>query len=81
MAIDSKYLRSTMIKRMERNFYISHFVFSAGLFYWQELALISAWISNHIPNKLWNEITYPFPNFNGATVEVCEWIKMSSQPL
>ena len=24
--------------------------------------------------KMWDEITYPFPNFNSATVEVCEWI-------
>ena len=31
---------------------------------------IPAWISNYMPSKEWNEITYPFPNFN----EVCEWI-------
>ena len=24
--------------------------------------------------KVWGENTYPFPNFNGATVEVWEWI-------
>ena len=24
--------------------------------------------------KVWDEITYPFPNFNGCTVEVWEWI-------
>ena len=23
---------------------------------------------------MYDEITYPFPNFNGATVEVLEWI-------
>ena len=23
-----------------------------------------------MPSKVWNEITYPFPNLNGATVEV-----------
>ena len=23
---------------------------------------------------MWDEITYPFPNFNGGTVEVREWI-------
>ena len=34
----------------------------------------TAWISNHIPSKVWDEITYPFPNFNGYTVEVWEWI-------
>ena len=23
---------------------------------------------------MWDEITYPFPNFNGATAEVSEWM-------
>ena len=32
--------------------------------------LIRAWISNHMPGKVWGEITYPFLNFNGCTVEV-----------
>ena len=27
-------------------------------------------ISNHMPSKVWDEITYPFLTFNGATVEV-----------
>ena len=27
-----------------------------------------------MPNKVWDEITYPFPNFNSATIEVCDWI-------
>ena len=27
-----------------------------------------------MPNIVWDEITYIFPNFNGATVEVWEWI-------
>ena len=29
---------------------------------------------NHVSRKLWDEITYPFSNFNGCTVEVWEWI-------
>ena len=37
-----------------------------------------AWVSNCIPNcihdKVWDEITYPFPNFIGAAVEVWKWI-------
>ena len=33
-----------------------------------------ACISNHMPNKVWDEITYHFLNFNGATVEVYECI-------
>ena len=39
-------------------------------FYWHGLTLIPAWISNHLPGKVWDEITYPFLNFNGCTVEV-----------
>ena len=34
------------------------------------LALIPAWRNNHIHYKMWDEITYPFLNFKGATVEV-----------
>ena len=31
---------------------------------------IPALISNYIIQKVWDEITYVFPNFNDATVEV-----------
>ena len=34
------------------------------------LTVIPAWINNYIHYKLWDGITYPFVNFNGATVEV-----------
>ena len=34
------------------------------------LTSIPAWISNYIHYNVWNEITYPFLNFNGVTVEV-----------
>ena len=27
------------------------------------------WINNYIHYNVWDEITYPFLNFNGATVE------------
>ena len=44
-------------------------------------ALSSTWIKfnpalvcNHTACKEWDEITYPFPNFNGAAVELWEWI-------
>ena len=37
-------------------------------------ACFSTWISNHMPSKVWDEITYPFSNFNVATVEVWELI-------
>ena len=36
--------------------------------------LIPAWISNHIPDTMRDEINHPFPNFNGCAVEVWEWI-------
>ena len=29
---------------------------------------LPAWISNYMPSKVWNEITYPFLNFNGCAV-------------
>ena len=32
------------------------------------------WISNYIHYKVCDEIIYPFTNFNGATIEVWEWI-------
>ena len=25
---------------------------------------VPAYVSNHVPSKVWGEITYPFPNFN-----------------
>ena len=43
---------------------------TSSTFYWQGLTLIPAWISNYMPSNVWDEITYPFLNFNGATVEV-----------
>ena len=49
-------------------------VAAMGLFYWHGLTLIPAWISNHMPSKVWEEIIYPFPNFNGCIVEVWEEI-------
>ena len=38
------------------------------------LTLIPAWINNHIHYKVWDEISYPIPNFNGITIEAWEWI-------
>ena len=43
---------------------------TSGRLHYFGLTLISAWISNHMLNKVWDEITYPYLNFNGATVEV-----------
>ena len=30
---------------------------------------------------MWDEITYPFPNFNDATIEVWEWISNFIPPI
>ena len=38
--------------------------------YQHGLTLIPAWISNYTHYNVWDEITYPFLNFNGATAEV-----------
>ena len=35
-----------------------------------ELTWIPAWIYNYIHYKVQDEITYPFLNFNGTTVEI-----------
>ena len=34
-----------------------------------------------MPIKVWDEIIYPFPNFNNYTIEVCEWIGIFTQHL
>ena len=44
------------------------------MFYQHGFTLIPPWIPNYIHYEVWNEITYPFPNFNGTTVEFWEWI-------
>ena len=38
--------------------------------YYHELNLILIWISQHMLNKVWDEITYSIPNVNDCTVEV-----------
>ena len=44
-----------------------------GPFNWHELTLIPAWISNHMPSKMLNAITYPYPN-NGCNVNIWDLI-------
>ena len=43
-------------------------------FYWHELTLIPACISYYIHHRIWDEVTYPFPNLNGETNEAWERI-------
>ena len=42
--------------------------------YLHGLTLIPVWMSYHMPSNVWEEITYPFANLNGETVEVWERI-------
>ena len=49
-------------------------VWGMGCLFLHGLTLIPAWIINHMLSETWDEITYPFINFNGCTVEVSEWI-------
>ena len=54
-----------------------HLKLSSGnlrIFYLSLNVLIPAWINNLMPSEVLFEITYLFPNFNGCTVEVWEWI-------
>ena len=41
---------------------------SWGLLTW--FNLIPACLSYYMPGKMWDEITYPFLNLNGCTVEI-----------
>ena len=45
-----------------------------GPFYRHGFTLIPVWIRNRMPSEVWDEIIYPFPNFNGCTVKVWECI-------
>ena len=45
-------------------------IHASGPFYYHGLTLIPPWISNYSHYNVWDEITYPFLNFNSATVEV-----------
>ena len=44
-------------------------------FYWHGWTLFPAWMTHYMPSNVRDEITcpFPFPNFNGATVEVWGW--------
>ena len=65
-------LRVNLKHNFKEGLQIMHLLFlvSCGPFYLHGLALIPAWISKYMPIKVWDEITYPFLNFNGYTVEV-----------
>ena len=53
------------------------FAFATIGLYQHGLSLITAWLHY----KVSGEITHPFPNFNGAVVDVWEWITNSTHIL
>ena len=55
-------------------FAITEFQHIWGPFYYHGLTLIPVWSRNRMPSKVWDEITHLFPNFNGITIEVWEWM-------
>ena len=54
---------------------------TSGSFYYHGLTLIPAWISNYIHYNVWDEITYPFLNFNGCTLKLRNGLVISSHTL
>ena len=52
-----------------------------GPFDKRDLTLITAWISSYIYHEVWYEISHPFWNSNGFTVDDWEWIIISSHNL
>ena len=62
--------------RWGNSLHILLLVIWSGAPYKHGLTLIPAWINNYTYYKVWDEISYPFPNFNGytVTIEVWEWI-------
>ena len=59
------FMRSSTVRDIVRSYIVS-----CGPFYKHGLTLIPAWISNYILRKVWDQITYPFLNINGATGEI-----------
>ena len=43
-------------------------------FYWTNWNSFAVWISNYMPDKVWDEITYLLPICNCVTGEVREWL-------
>ena len=54
------------------------FVIYQGLLLLTTFNFNLAWI-NYIQYNIWDNITYQLQNFNGATVEVWEWISNFTQ--
>ena len=47
-------------------------LFGVYAFLYEWVTVIPAWVSNYTHYSVWDELTFPFPNCNGATVEIRE---------
>ena len=63
-----------MVYKSQKGVKISYYNDPTGSFYKYGLIITPAWIDNHMPSKMYDEITDPFWNFNSLTVEVSERI-------
>ena len=52
---------------------------SRDSFYPNGLTWIPAWMRNHMPTQIWDEITYPLSNINDCTIKVWELISSFTQ--
>ena len=53
--------------------HLSKLVMASCAIWWVNVGLIPTRISNHMPIKVWGEITYPFPNLDDYTAQVWEY--------
>ena len=56
---------------------ICKYIYCNNLWDWHGSTLIPAWIHNHMRCNMWDEMSYPFPNFNSCAlicvVELCPY--------
>ena len=45
-------------------------------FYWYCLTVIPRRVTNYMPSKVWDEMTYPFPNFNTIEFWECNYMSL-----
>ena len=76
---DSSYTYTSIHIIFQLNFILDQYIWHMHIEGWNPfhkhgLTSILTWIRNQIHYKVWDEITYPFSNFNSCTVEVWEWV-------
>ena len=81
-----KVIHQTWCASLQFCFTVHHVNICTGLFccghisnssdpsYQHGLTLAPRWKSNHMSSKVYGDINYPFPKFNGEAVEVLVWI-------